>query len=116
MLAAILAAALTVDGGTPELFSPVVLDVHHAELWLTKPDGGASDAPLAVQGGVWEDTPTAVWVAQNKARCCARAEEAERQAKSGEVDVRGYLLVGGVMLSVGAILGAVLAVAALGER
>lgn len=74
MTGIILAAVLSqADAGAP--FVPVVLNVHHGEVFLTDDarDGGFDPAPTLIPAGVFMDDATASWVAQNKASWRAQA-------------------------------------------
>jgi hypothetical protein len=108
MLAQALALVLAVDAGMPDAgFQPVVLDVHHGELWLTRADGGASDAPAKVHGGIWMDDDTTVWLGQKKA--WSRGVE----SVGPEVDTKTLTLVGAVLFAIGVFAGGIAVAAVL---
>lgn len=89
-LAVVLCAA---DAG----FDPVVLDVHHGEVYLTTSDGGAELEPTLVPSGTYMDNATTQWVAENKAR-------SRGQASVGpEIDRRTLFWVGGTFFVLGCL-------------
>lgn len=90
LLAILLSAA---DGG----FEPVVLDVHHGEVYLTTADGGSEPEPTLVPSGTFMDNATTSWVAANKANWRA-------QATVGP-DWRWVIAVAGACLGIGVLLG-----------
>lgn len=101
VLAVALAVVLATDAGTHEpAFSPDIVDVHHGTVWPRLEDGGVSDAPRLVRGGIYMDDDTTMWVAENKARSRAAAEVGPA------VDFRTVLVVGAVLFVCGAAAGA----------
>lgn len=100
-LALVLVAARTFQGADAG-FEPVVLDVHHGEVFTTLADGGSSDAPTALVGGTYMDDATTMWVAENKARARGAA------SVGPDVDLRTVTIVGAVMFGLGVIVGGAL--------
>lgn len=66
VLVAVLASA---DAG----FEPVIYSVHHGEVFLDAPDGGARDAPIALGSSTCMDEATTRWIAGHKADSRAQA-------------------------------------------
>lgn len=100
MISAALALLLsTSDAG----FEPVILDVHHGEVFLSQQnDAGYSDAPLKIGSSVCMDEATAEWVAGNKARSRGRA------SVGPAIDTQTLFWISAIMFAIGILGGGIL--------